>query len=92
MINSETDRVIQWQEICLLTREGLWQVMPHLIRFARKYPKQNSDILYLIKKNLGNKVRLPAELKNEIQQALRESRGKGIPTEVNNRIFFAISG
>ena len=45
-----------------------------------------------LKKNLGNKVRLPAELKNEIQQALRESRGKGIPTEVNNRIFFAISG
>ena len=92
MINSETDRVIQWREICLLTKDGIWQVMPHLIRFARKYPKQNIDIIYLIKKNLGNKIRLPAELNNEIQQALRESQGRAIPVEVNNRIFFAISG
>lgn len=89
--NDNSDPVLQWREISLLTKDGVWQVMPHLIRLAGEYPRLNRNILYLIKKNLHTKVKLPADLKNEIQQALRDRIQKGIPCEVNNRIFYVMN-
>ncbi|MCR5540867.1 MAG: hypothetical protein K6F71_08655 [Ruminococcus sp.] len=89
--NDDSDTVLQQREILLLTKDGAWHVMPHLIRLAGKYPRLNRNILYLIKKNLQTKVKLPADLKNEIQQALREGSHKGIPYEVNNRIFYVMN-
>ena len=90
MIHNTQDPILQWREICLMTKDGVWQVMPHLIRLADEYPKLCIDIQYLIKKNLNTKVKLPKELNQEIQKALRERKTAAIPSEINNRIFFAM--
>ena len=91
MIHNTQDPILQWREICLMTKDGVWQVMPHLIRLAGEFPKLRYHILSLIKKNLNTKVKLPRELNQEIQQALRERDTAAIPSEINNRIFFAMS-
>lgn len=91
MIRNTQDPILQWREICLMTKDGVWPVMPHIIRLADEYPKLCTDIQYLIKKNLNTKVKLPKELNQEIQKALRERKTAAIPVELNNRIFFAMS-
>ena len=90
MIHNTQDPILQWREICLMTKDGVWPVMPYLIRLAGEFPKLRYHILGLIKKNLNTKVKLPRELNQEIQQALRERDPAAIPSEINNRIFFAM--
>ncbi len=88
LIKNETDVITQWRFMLLLTRNGVWNVMPLLIRFVRDHPKQRESLLYLIKKNTGSPVYITWEHNQKIQKALGYAREENcIPCDINNQIF-----
>lgn len=84
----EAEPKLQWRLIRLLTKDGVWNVMDHLLRFACDCPSNRRNIQYLIRKNTGRKVHVSEELNGKIQKALRYARdANAIPLDINNQIF-----
>ena len=90
MIKAETNDIVQWRLMMLLTKDGKWNVLPYFIRFMRDYHgyPQYNNLLWFIKDLTGKPAYITRELKDEIQSALAYAREtNSVPYDINNQIF-----
>ncbi len=92
LIRDNPDSVQRYRLTLLLTKNGVWSAMPHLIRALKDDLKNYQNFLYIIQKYIGLKAYVTEDQKKEIIAALAYVRdGNYLPSQVNNQIIYDMS-